>query len=207
MTVPNVASVARTRLSLILLFSVFAAPVFLAWMVFYVFPDWRPSGASNHGELVEPLRPLPAFQLGTLSGEAIDETFLRGKWTLVYLHGGSCAKPCIQQLYQIRQARLAQGKNIDRLQRLMFWIPQNADASDMKELASHFPGVVIVPLANAQPAELVAPFALDAQSAVAAERVYLVDPLGNLMMYYEADADPHGMVEDLEKLLKWSGLG
>ena len=111
----------RSRLSLLLLLAFFAAPVVLAWLAFYVFPEWRPAGTSNHGQLITPLRPLPAFEVETLSGDRIDETFLRGKWTLVYLVQGACAEPCVRQLYNLRQVRLAQGKNIDRVQRLMLW--------------------------------------------------------------------------------------
>jgi cytochrome oxidase Cu insertion factor (SCO1/SenC/PrrC family) len=40
-----------------------------------------------------------------------------------------------------------------------------------------------------------------------ADRVYLVDPLGNLMMYYRPGADPRDIVQDLEKLLKYSHVG
>jgi hypothetical protein len=37
--------------------------------------------------------------------------------------------------------------------------------------------------------------------------VYLIDPLGNLMMSYAADARPKGMLEDLKKLLRLSHVG
>jgi hypothetical protein len=75
------------------------------------------------------------------------------------------------------------------------------------ELAEIFPGLVIVPLAAAEPGDLAGVFALDGQPPLQAERLYLVDPLGNFMMYFEADDDPRGVIKDLEKLLKWSGLG
>jgi cytochrome oxidase Cu insertion factor (SCO1/SenC/PrrC family) len=197
----------RSRLSLVLLFGIFAAPVVLAWLLFYAFPEWKPSGTTNHGELVEPLRPLPAFQLRPNSGDPIDETFLRGKWTLVYLHSGGCGEDCVQQLYKVRQVRLAQGKNIDRLQRLMFWDSEGVSSAATAELATHFPGLVIVPLEERERRDLHAVFALDELAPQLAGRLYLVDPLGNLMMYYEADTEPRGIVKDLEKLLKWSGLG
>lgn len=40
-----------------------------------------------------------------------------------------------------------------------------------------------------------------------AGRIYIVDPLGNLMMSYAADAKPKGLLEDLKKLLKLSHIG
>ena len=181
----SVKSAARSRLSLLLLFAVFAAPVVLAWLLFYVFPEWKPSATANHGALVEPLRQLPPFQFETQAGNSINETFLRGKWTLVYLHSGSCADACIDQLFKIRQIRLAQGKNIDRLQRLLLWDDSGVSDEEATALAAHFPGLVIVSLADRTRADLRGVFSLDEQTATAAGRVYLVDPLGNLMMFYQ----------------------
>ncbi len=197
----------RSRLSLLLLFALFASPVILAWLAFYVFPEWRPADTMNHGRLITPIRPLPAFQLATLSADNIDETFLRGKWTLVYLVQGGCAEACAQQLYKLRQVRLAQGKNIDRLQRLMLWKTGAVSGERQAELERHFPGQVVVPLAGQEPAGLLEAFVLDAQDPLQAGRFYLVDPLGNLMMSYEPDDEPRGMIKDLERLLKYSGLG
>ncbi len=197
----------RSRLSLLLLLAFFGAPVVLAWLAFYIFPEWRPAGTANHGQLITPIRPLPAFQIETLSGETIDDTFLRGKWTLVYLMQGTCAEPCVTQLYNLRQVRLAQGKNIDRVQRLMLWDRAHVAPQQEAELAEHFPGQVIAPLPGEAPAQLLEAFVLDAQDPMRAGRVYLVDPLGNLMMTYQPDDEPRGMIKDLERLLKYSGLG
>ena len=40
-----------------------------------------------------------------------------------------------------------------------------------------------------------------------ADTVYVVDPLGNLMMSYDARQDPRGLLEDLKKLLRLSHIG
>lgn len=195
----------RARLSLALVLVMFAAPLILAWLVFTVFPDWKPGTTTNHGDLIQPVRPMPDFELETLQGTAIDGTFLRGKWTILYLAKGACDRPCIKQLYNIRQIRLAQGQNIDRLQRLMLWNVEGVSDGQRQELRAHFPGQVIAPMADAE--ALLGVFNLDERNPFAAGRVYLVDPLGNLMMKYEADAEPGGVIKDLEKLLKYSGLG
>ena len=197
----------RSRLSLIFVLGMFAAPLAIAWLVLSIFPEWAPQGKVNHGELVDPVRPLPAFQLTTLSGDALDETFFRGKWTIVYLVQGGCDRPCVEQLYNIRQVRLAQGKNIDRLQRLLLWNDEGISAEERSELQTHFPGQVIVPLSDQGSPALMETFVLDAKQPPAAGRVYLVDPLGHLMMSYEPGDEPRGMIKDLERLLKYSGLG
>ena len=48
---------------------------------------------------------------------------------------------------------------------------------------------------------------VDGSSAATAERVYLIDPLGNLMMSYAPDAKPKGMLEDMKRLLGLSHVG
>ena len=197
----------RSRLSLLLLLALFAAPVVLAWLAFYVFPEWRPANTVNQGELITPIRPVPTFRLETVSGEPIDETLLRAKWTLVYLIQGACAEQCVKQLYNLRQVRLAQGKNIDRVQRLVLWNAAGVSPEQRAELLEHFPGQIVVSLAEPPPAALLQAFALDGQDPMRAGRVYLVDPLGNLMMSYQPGDEPTGMIKDLERLLKYSGLG
>jgi len=195
----------RSRASLLIVLALFAAPVLVAWSLFYIFPEWMPSSTSNHGDLVEPARPLPAFNLVTISGVAVDQTFLRGKWNYVYLHQGECDSACVKQLYKVRQLRLAHGKDIDRLQRLMLWQADAVSPEARTELQSHFPGQVIalVPATS----ELVSEFSTDTANPLLAGRIYLVDPLGNLMMSYQPDAEPRGIIKDMHRLLKYSGLG
>ncbi len=201
------ASLARSRASLLLVIALFAAPVVLAWTTFYLFPDLMKGETVNHGTLVTPVRALLSFTAVSGKGEPVDRTFLRGKWTLVYLAQGACDKTCIQQLYNIRQARLTQGKNIDRLRRLMLWKAKDLDEAKRAELQAHFPGQTMVSLDEEEAQSLAAVFSLDGNHPFTARRIYLVDPLGNLMMYYEAGDDPRGIVKDLQRLLKYSGLG
>lgn len=205
--IPTKTSRIRSRISLLVVAGLFLAPVILAWLVFFVFPQWRPTGTINNGELVQPVRPLPAFTLHSLDGKQIDETLLRGKWTFVSLVQNRCDEACVKQLYTIRQIRLAQGKNIDRLQRILFW--QEADQADpaLKNLQEKFPGLVILPLGSEYRQSLPQVFQLDKINPLKSNNYYLVDPLGNLMMRYSPDAEPHGVIKDLERLLKYSGLG
>ncbi len=202
---PQDAGRRRARISMVLVLVIFAAPLILATLVITVFPDWKPETTTNHGDLVQPVRKLPAFNLETQQGKEIDETFLRGKWTILYLAKGACTKPCVEQLYNIRQIRLAQGKNIDRLRRLMLWDMEGVSEAQRQELQAHFPGQVIAPAAGEE--VLLQTFDLDGQDPLVANRIYLVDPLGNLMMKYDPGEAPRGMIKDLEKLLKYSGLG
>jgi hypothetical protein len=180
--------------------------VVLAWLLFFGFPEWVPTTTTNHGTLIKPIRLLPAFQLQSLAGEDVDAGFLQGKWTFIYLHKGACDTSCVQQLYKVRQVRLTQGKNIDRLQRLMLWQAAGVGKDRRDELQQHFPGQMTAILPGDE-SPLLEAFNVDGQAPLGLERLYLVDPLGNLMMLYEPDSEPRGMIKDLERLLKYSGLG
>jgi hypothetical protein len=194
----------RSRLTLLLVFGLFAAPVVFAWLAFFVFEDWRPSGTSNHGELIEPPVLLRFAPLPVVEGAPLDEAFLQGKWTYVLWAGAACGKPCHEQLYLMRQLRLAQGKNIDRIQRLL--LVQGMDEAGRQELQAHYPGLVIAHGSAAELRGLASQFQPQ-QAAPEAGRLYLVDPMGNLMMHYAPGDEPKGIVKDLERLLKISYVG
>ncbi len=204
---PERSPALRSRLYLLLVMGLFAAPVVLAWLVFSVFPQWRPSGTVNNGALVRPARPLPAFHAHDIAGKPVGETLFQGKWTLLALEQGTCGEACVRRLYDVRQIRLAQGKDVDRLQRVMLWVPADANAAAGTELQRRFPGQMIVRLDPQTDGGLISAFAVDSTDPLTAGRLYLIDPLGNLMMLYEPAADPRGAIKDLERLLKYSGLG
>lgn len=194
----------RSRWLLVAVFAMFAAPILVAWLMFFVFEDWRPAGTTNHGVLVQPPRALQLTGLRAGDGSAIAPDWLEGKWTYVYLADAQCDGLCRDQLYRMRQVRLAQGKNIDRVQRLAVVM----NAAGFADAAAHYPGLVLLSGQPEAVAAWMAEFELEAGERPALKgRIYLVDPMGNLMMFYEPDADAKGMVKDLERLLKISYVG
>lgn len=197
---------AKSRLTLLLVFGIFALPVVIAWLAFFVFPDWRPDGTTNHGELVQPPRDLHFASLATVEGGPLEEAFLQGKWTYVLWSGPECGSSCLEQLTRMHQVRLAQGKNIDRVQRLL--LVQGMDAAALRDLQVHYPGLVIAHGGATEMSGLQQSFQMAREEDVLTEgRLYLVDPLGNLMMRYQADAELRGIVKDLGRLLLVSYVG
>jgi SCO1/SenC family protein len=195
--------------SLIALALLFFAPLALAFILYYGV-GWRPGARVNHGDLVEPPVPLPDLALP-------QATILKGKWTLLYLGSGSCPAGCRTDLYNTRQVRAALGPDRERVRRV--FLAEGA-CCDFEWLRAQQPDLITVPAgADAAPLTAILERAgRDAAAAgsgtigpaadrAAAYRVYLVDPLGNLMMSYGADARPKGMLEDLKKLLRLSHVG
>jgi len=176
--------------------AVFAAPAIAAWF-FYLNPEYLPSGRSNKGELIDPVVALPSdLALSTWDGSDFPRDLLEGKWTLVYLAGGACDDACRNQLIAMRQIRLALGESQRSVERLL--VLTDTTATDLaRELGAEFAGMRIA-LGGGRLAELLG------EGTVALDRIYILDPMGNLMMRYAAGAPARDTLEDLEHLLKAS---
>jgi hypothetical protein len=186
---------------------VFFAPLALSFYLYYG-NYWHPGGRVNAGELIDPARPLPALRLplaAPANGSDALQTnpqFLTRKWTLLYVQHGRCDAECLKALYDTRQVRLALDREMDRVQRVFIG---NADCCDLKELLAAHPDLIAIRSSSAdEPLLAMLPQRLGELNS---HRVYLIDPLGNLMMFYAADAKPKGMLEDMKRLLRLSSIG
>jgi hypothetical protein len=194
------AARARSRLKLYLVLAICAAPVVAAYVVYYAV---RPEARSNYGTLVDPQRPIPALHLRTLDGRAVDAATLRGKWTMLMIANGDCPASCVDRLYHLRQVRLTTGKERDRVERV--WLIPDATPLSTT-LIREYDGTEML---RADPSELERWLPVDEgePSTAYADHIYIVDPLGNLMMRFPANADPNRTKRDLAKLLYASGIG
>lgn len=199
------ANLSSARPRMLWLAVLFVAPVIAAYALYL--SGWRPSTTSNHGELVQPARPVEDATLTLLNGKSIRFSELRGKWNLIAFGVAECLKPCERNLYKMRQIIAAQGKDSDRLQSV--FVVTDAKALDWLRYAiKDYPGTQVVIGPPESVTELARQFVLTAGSPLDnLNRIYLVDPLGNFMMSYPADADPSGMRQDLERLLQVSRIG
>ena len=191
--------ISPSRLVVIVLFVMFFVPFLTAW--FLAYHDWKPSGTTNHGSLIEPVRSVTSDGLVGSEEGAFADDFFRGKWTLVFVGSPSCDEDCKSALHTIRQVRLALGKDMSRVQRLYVLTEVKQD-EDHTLLASH-PGLQV---ATADRAWLKT-FSLGAQEAAPQQRIFVVDPQGYLMMHYAVTAEPEGILKDLKRLLKVSRVG
>ena len=192
----------RARLGLIGLAALFFVPLALSFYLYYG-TGWRPAGTTQHGRLIEPARPLPEAALLLADGTRAGPDFLRGQWHLVYKGSGDCAADCRDALVKIRQVRLALDKDMDRVGRV-FLYEGILTAADY--LAREHPGLVVAGLDDEVGARLLAAFA-ETGSGDRSGKLYVVDPLGNLMMSYPGDVPPRSILTDLERLLKLSHIG
>lgn len=187
------------RLKLVFLALLFSAPLTIAALLYFVFPEFIPGGRLNYGTLIEPARPLPQIALHDAGGLAVPDTVLKGKWSLVYLGGPQCDAACQQRLLLTRQVRLALDQKRKRVQRV-YLAPDAATLADaQRELAAQHPDLL---------------FLVGDASGIAAffqpsdpQDLFLLDPLANWLMIYTGEIKAKGLHRDLKKLLHFSQIG
>lgn len=183
--------VKMNRLKLLLLIGLFGLPVAASYLAYYV---WQPTARKNYGELVKQVDVRVA---GTgLDGKPMDAAKLKGKWVMVYVGGGECPKSCRDLLYYMRQTRTAQGKEMDRIERL--WLLTD-DTVPAAELQAYHAGLHYL-----RPAASPVPQFVGSETGA---YLYMIDPLGHLMMRWPQNPDPSRMIRDIKQLLKASQIG
>jgi len=182
------------RLQLLLIAAVFLGPLLVAAWMYYQGDSMQPQGRTNHGALLEPIE-----NLADALPDSTIHTFYEQSWVLLYSHDTACDATCKDALYTLRQSRLMLGKEMDRLTRVFL---HGNSPPDAVFLADKYAGLMTMEdgnltklLNNKKPANL------------PTNGYYLIDPLGNLVMYFQPDLDPSEMVDDIKRLLKLSRIG
>lgn len=190
---------------LILLALLFFAPVAVSFYLYYGAPGWGPQSGVSHGELISPARPLPEVSLPMPDGSHSDPRFLQQKWSLLFVGEGRCDKVCRNALYEMRQVRLSLGREMDRIQRVFLY---TGACCEQPYFANEHSGLIIVSADTEAGGRLLERFPSYGEAPVVqAGRIYVIDPLGNLLLSYPPQTEPKGMLKDLKRLLKLSHIG
>jgi hypothetical protein len=169
-----------------------------SYLAYYVI---KPTGRTNYGTLLDPrLYPIPKLNAVLQGGGAQELDAYKGKWIMLQVSTSDCAAACQKGLYDMRQLRLTQGKDMDRIERVVLILDQQPlETMVLREYdGAHFLRVDAKALQAWLPVE---------EGGAVQDRLYLIDPLGNLMMRYPIDADPNKVKKDIIKLLKASSIG
>jgi hypothetical protein len=184
------------RTKLILVMAMFALPVIASYFAYFVWPPQ--GGVRNYGTLIKPETLPESLAVAALDGSAVTLKSLRDKWLIVQVDVGACPRECEQKLYAMRQVRLMQGRERDRVQRI--WVIEDGRAPSAA-LKQEYDGTqLLVDPARA----LIGKLSADGDVK---QYIYMIDPLGNLMMRWPGNPDIKRMHQDIERLLKASQIG
>ena len=180
---PSEDATARNRRMLLAMFAIAFFILGGSYVLFYAARDGGVWGTTNQGEFVDP--PLTVSNLGLKGsdGELITET---GTWWLRVVSTGNCAGECATAVHQLRQLHILLNKDADRVQRGLITAPGMAPA-----LLGEYPGVKH----------------LTGELSALTEGIYIVDPIGNLVLHYPLADAGKPVLTDLKKLLKLSQIG
>jgi hypothetical protein len=186
----------RQRWLLVGLAVLFFAPLGLSFYLYYGHSNLTPDSHVNRGTLIEPVRPMPRRSMALLGAGRTVPDFLQHKWTLLYANAGACTDACRKKLYDMRQVRTALDRDMGRVQRVLV---ADADCCDPQFLQAEHPDLIAVRATDAAPLLEALPEGTG--------RIYIIDPLGNLMMSYAPDAASKALLDDMKRLLKLSHIG
>lgn len=195
----------KTRLVIPLLIFLFVWPMVGAWLCYVESPALHFT-TMNSGQLIDTPLDFSRLKLTDMDGTRWNPTIFKHHWILFYLIPASSAANCEKNLYSMRQVRIALGKDRDRLERLVITFPNNATPSLDKLINNSYEGTQHVAADTAQIKNF---FGADIEASIALRQgtLYLVDPLGNVMMKYTSDIAPKKLLSDLTRLLKVSQIG
>ena len=191
----------RSKKTFYLLVLVFILPFTMA-VLLHVF-DLKPSGKS-YGNLIQPPKSLQFPALKDIQGKVFKPEQWNKIWSIVTVDSTGCNAPCEARVHMLKQVHTSMNKEIDRVQRILL-VPADIKAETFSELQKKYPDLIILVGADAETVRLSAEFTTGKDNAES--NIFLVDPLGNLMMSYPEKFDPKGLRSDLTRLLKnsWAG--
>jgi hypothetical protein len=186
------------RWKMLAVLAICASPLIASYLTYYVI---KPQGRTNYGDLIDPRAyPIPNLGATSLDRKPASLDDFRGKWVMMQISDADCADACQKRLHDMRQLRLAQGKDMERIERV--WLITDDKPLEtvlMREYdGTHMLRVKSDALNKWLPVD---------NGTTPADHIYMIDPLGNLMMRFPKDADPNKIKKDIAKLLKASRIG
>ena len=189
----------KGRVVLVLMLIFFVVPLLVVFSMYKY--NWMPSGTSV-GELVKPARLMgDVSQLKNDAGSSLPNTFWKERWSIVYVTA-DCQKTCLDKLHDMRQLHVSLYKDMPRAQRVL--ITTMLDTTAIKR---DYPDLIVINQPSNQISTLMAAFEVNDESVASSNRLYLVDPLGHLMMSYQPELPLAAVRKDVTRLLRFSWAG
>ena len=169
------------------LLSIFILPIAIGTLFFYLNPTYFSKNTVNYGDLIRPVITTEKTDI-QIQG---DESF-EGFWTLAYVTS-NCENVCEKAIADIKTIRTLINMDMRRIQRMLITpdgsVPNNKDE-------------------NLLMAKITSDKFADKLSKLPENSIFLIDPIGNFMLYYNPiDINIKLVLKDLKRLLKYSRIG
>lgn len=198
MIAPDVAQQRKGRMIFLLLAIFFIIPLLVVMAMIKL--DWRPTGKS-YGQLIHPPVSIAAATHWENDHHESVPAFWQDKWNMVLI-ARECDAMCMQRLHDLRQVYVSLYKDMIRVQRVLITEQVNTEP-----IRARYPDLLIINGQLEQITDLGRMLSGGGQNTLDAQRVYFIDPLGNIMMQYPLEQEAKWIRKDLMKLLKASWAG
>ena len=187
-----------------ILLAISGLPYLFSWIYFANMDSMPTVATSNRGSLIEPVRSVEGLSLQLLNGETLQTDALTGNWTLVTAGSSQCDELCEKNIYYLRQVIRLMGEERERIRRLFVL----TDVDQLPEFTSRieaYGSMDVVAGSSADKNSLLE--SMTNEGASPENRIFIIDPQGNLMMVYEPDSNPVDIAKDFKRLLKVVRIG
>jgi hypothetical protein len=194
------------RAALVVIAALFILPLVLAWLMYTGTIAFQPGATRNFGQLVQPPLPL-SWEDVHLDGatEPSPATAFAEHWLVLHAVPNPCDDACLRNIAGLRQVHLASGRQQSRIRLALLHDLQGNDS--VRSLQGIYATFGLLENPDGALWRTLQSIADQGQpSAPARGSTYLIDPLGNIMMFYAAGYDPNDLKNDLKRLLAWSKL-
>ena len=189
-----------SRLKLIGILSAFAGPLLIAAALYFGQDSFK-FGSTAQGYLLPAGQTLHSNNFRLIKDEQKPETgetsLLDGRWLLLFNGSATCDLHCQANLFKMRQARLVLGRDSARV-RTVYLLPEAQPDAELSRMLLQYPAFSVYHAMTKQTAQT---------PELKQNQVYIVDPMGNLVMRYSPDAYSRDIIKDFKRLLKASKIG
>jgi len=197
------------RLALLIIAALFVLPLVLAWLTYSGLLDFKPGSTRNLGQLVEPPLSVDWSVTVTHPGDADlaaepehGSGVFEGYWVVLRPVPTDCNDSCLKKITGLRQIHRASGRQQMRFH-LALLLDDSSPADQSQSLLAIYPQFNLIRDPSGLMWQALGEIQLNLYGQAGPARgVYIIDPLGNIMMYYEDGSDPEFIKQDLKRLLK-----
>lgn len=186
----------RGQLKLLAIFAVVLGPILLAGLMTKLGVG-IPDSQTNRSDLIEPAIAADDWQLD------IEPVGYGAPWRLVVTTAGECDNMCLALLHEARQINVALGREAGRVEHLVA-LGSPASEALRERLERDYPRMLQTGLdPEAYSRSLVA----HPQEWRQGAQLWLIDPLGRVVLHQAPDEPGKQLLDDLKHLLKVSKVG
>lgn len=187
------------RLKLLAILALFLFPLLAAVLMYTGHLPLLSENTSNLGKLVQPPVEISWLDANETVGNQVSN--LPESWVILFPLKQPCDQACLKTVAGLRQVHKAAGRNQGRIELALL---TNAQVTDDLRLQLHsiYDRFTII----ADPDQVLWGSVLRAEQIIngSSNEIYLVDPLGNIMMAYDKNDPEIRLSKDLKRLLTWS---